>query len=133
MALTAKHQIKIQGADKTQATALAIEFWTGKGFIVQSSSYNCIVLRRNGYGSVGKLLNNLINELITEGKDVAWDQIPTELTVLCQVLPHEANWDLVFKLSKGYNEINPGDFARISKSWCNEFSDFCHQWMNITN
>ena len=37
MALTSKHQVKIPGADKTQAAALAIEFWTGKGFIVHTS------------------------------------------------------------------------------------------------
>jgi hypothetical protein len=130
MALQANHQVKIPGADKTQATALAIEFWTSKGFIVHSSSYNCIVLHRNAYGSFGKLVGRVVKELVSEEKDIAFDQIPTELTVLCQVLPKESKWDLSFKLAAGYEEKNPGDFSSVVVSWCNEFSDFCRQWMN---
>jgi hypothetical protein len=133
MALSAKHKVIIPAADKTQATALAIEFWTSKGFTVHNSSYNCIILRRNGYGSVSRLLSNFINELISEGEVIPWDNIPTELTVLCQVLPQEAKWDLNFRTSNGYNEKNVGDFTRASKSWCNEFTDFCRQWMNGTD
>ena len=61
MALQADYQVAIEGADKTQATALAIEFWTDQGFIVHSSSYNCIIFRRNGYGSLGKLLDSFLS------------------------------------------------------------------------
>jgi hypothetical protein len=133
MALQANHQVIIHGADKTQATALAIEYWTSKGFTVHSSSYNCIVLHRNGYGSIGKRLGNLFNGLVSEVKELSWDRIPTELTVLCQVLPKEAKWDLAFKLASGYSEKNPGDFSSASCSWCNEFADFCRQWMDNAN
>jgi len=133
MALTAKQQVKIPGADKTQATALAIEFWTSKGFIVHGSSYNCIVLRRNGYGSIGKLFGSFFDRLVSEEKGISFDQIPTELTVLCQVLPKEAKWDLSFNLAVGYEENNPGDFSSLVGSWCNEFADFCRQWMSNTD
>ena len=130
MALQANHQVIMPGADKTQATALAIEFWTSKGFTVKSSSYNCIVLRRNGYGSVVNQLGNFFNQLVSEAKELSFDRIPTELTVLCQVLPKEAKWDLSFILAAGYSEKTPGDVSSVSGSWCNEFADFCRQWMN---
>jgi hypothetical protein len=122
MALQANHQVKIPGANKTQATALAIEFWTGKGFIVHTSSYNCIVLRSNRYGSIGRLY-----EYIFGGGVKPWDQHPMELTVLCQVLPQETKWNLSFKLP--YTETDLESFTQVTKSWCNEFSDFCLQWM----
>ena len=130
MALQAKHQVKIPGADKTQATALAIEFWTSKGFTVHSDSYNCIVLRRHGYGTTRRFLGCVIEEL-AGGEETPFDQAPVELTVLCQVLPKEAKWNLNFKLSY-YSEKNPGDFSRASQSWCYEFAAFCREWMNNT-
>jgi hypothetical protein len=144
MALQANHQVIIPGADKTQATVLAVEFWTSKGFTVQSSSYNCIVLRRNGYTSVSEIgawtrfrkgLGDLVNELASEKdkpvrNNIPWDEIPVELTVLCRVLPKETKWDLNFKLGEGYIETNPGGFSIASRSWCDEFADFCRQWMN---
>lgn len=130
MAAQAKHQVKIDGADKTQATALAIEFWTSKGFKVHSDSYNCIVLRRNGYGTMGKLFGCLLEEF-AGGEETPFDQAPVELTVLCQVLPNEAKWDLDFNLSY-YSEKNPGDFSQASQAWCNEFASFCREWMNNT-
>ena len=129
MALQANYQVAIEGADKTRATALAIEFWTGKGFTVHSSSYNCIILRRNGYGSIGKLLGSLFTELAGQN-DIPWDRAATELTVLCQVLPKTAKWDLSFKLAANYSEKNPGDFSRICRSWCDEFAAFCREWMD---
>lgn len=127
MALQANHQVIIPAADKTQATALAIEFWTSKGFTVHSNSYNCIVLRSNGYGhvSIGRLYGFLFG---SETKP--WDQIPMELTVLCQVLPQETKWNLSFKLPIDYTETNFEPFTQATKSWCNEFSDFCRQWIN---
>ncbi len=125
MALQANNWVTIPDADKTQATTLAIEFWTSKGFTVHSNSYNCIVFRRNGYGSVGKLI---IDSLLAE--ELPFDQIPTELTVLCQVLPKEAKWNLSFKLGAGYSEKNPGDFSIASLSWCSEFDAFCRKWMD---
>ncbi len=128
MALQATHQVEIDGADKTQAVALAIEFWTSKGFIVHSNSYNCIILRRNGYGSAGKLLGRLLSDLADQD-GTPWDQAATELTVLCQVLPKKAKWDLRFKLASDFSEKTPGDFSRTCQSWCDEFGAFCREWM----
>lgn len=124
MGLQANHQVIIAGADKTQATALAIEFWTGKGFIVHTSSYNCIVLRSNSYGSMGRLC-----EFIFGSEAKPWDQIPMELTVLCQVLPQETKWNLSFKLHSIYTETHLESFTQAAKSWCNEFADYCREWM----
>ena len=125
MALQANHQVIIPAADKTQATVLAIEFWTSKGFTVHSNSYNCIVLRSNGYGSIGRLY-----EFLFGGEAKPWAQHPMELTVLCQVLPQEAKWNLSFKLPDSYTEESLEGFTQITKFWCNEFADFCRQWMN---
>lgn len=110
--------------------SLAIEFWTGKGFIVHSSSYNCIVLRRNGYGSVGKIVGRFVKEIVSEEKEIDFDEIPTELRVLCQVLPKEAKWDLSFKIGAGYRENYPGEFSTVVAYWCDEFARFCREWMN---
>ena len=130
MTLQTKHKVRITGADKTQAAALAIEFWTSKGYTVHSDSYNCIIFRRNGYGTFGKILGDTLNHLFVDGSELPWDQHPVELTVLCQVHPKETIWDVTFKLGTGYIETTPGDFSRVSKSWCNEFSEFCREWMN---
>jgi hypothetical protein len=127
MSVQAKHQVKIAEADKTQATALALEFWTSKGFKVYSDSYNCIVLRRNDYGTMGKLFSCIIGDFASE-EETSFDQAPVELTVLCQILPNETKWDLEFKLAY-YVEKTPGDFSRVSQVWCNEFASFCREWM----
>jgi hypothetical protein len=129
MATSAKHQVTILGADKTQITALAIEFWTSRGFVLHNSSYNCIVLRRGGFGSIGNLLGRVVSELFDDDKGRPWDEAPMELRVLCQVPPEKATCELDFKLAFGCDEMNPGDFSRASRSWCDAVSLFCRQWM----
>ena len=125
MSLQSRNWVKIQGANKTQAMALAIEFWTSQGFKVHSNSYNCIVFRRNGYGSIGKLI-----DCVFIGGEISFEESPTELTLLCQVLPDEANYDLTFKFQVGIVENSPGDFSDTALSWCKEFAGFCHKWMH---
>lgn len=128
MSIEACHEVVLPGADKTQATALAIEFWTSQGFAVHTSSYNCLVFRRNGYGSVGGMLGNLLNQITSEDDGVPYEQAATQLTVLCQVLPREAKYNLKFEVSQ-INEITPGDFSEVALPWCHEFLSFCRQWM----
>lgn len=126
MALQAHNYVNIPNAEKEQIVVLVVEFWTSKGFTVHSNSYNCIVFRKNGYGSISKIINGFFFG------ERSYDQSPMELTILCQILPKEAKLDLFFKLGVGYSENNPGDFSSCSLSWCNEFVVFCNQWMDKT-
>lgn len=125
MALQAKHTVTIAGADKVQASALAIEFWTSKGFSAHSESYNCIVLRRNGYGS---FIANLTFQ-VSGVKKIDFEDTPTQLTVMCQVLPQKVTLSLKFEFGIGFIEAWPGELSNDTESWCNEFTAFCNEWL----
>jgi hypothetical protein len=114
--------MRIIGVNSAQASILAIDFWTSKGFIVHSGSHNCIVLRSNKYGSTRSLLSGLF------GND--WTQVPMELTVLCKVIPQEVEWNLSYKLHIYYTEESRYSFALATRGWVDEFVDFCNQWIS---
>jgi hypothetical protein len=107
--------------DKVQGAALAIEFWTSLGFETHSSSYNCLVLRRNKYGTAGDVLGGLFGE-------EPWDAAPLQLTVLIQELPSQVKFNLKFEVGFGRHEQKEGDFNRSTKVWIDDFISFINEW-----
>ena len=77
---------------------------------------------------LGDVVTTLASEFVGEERKVPYERAATQLTVLCQILPRKAKYDLQFKVSQVY-EINPGDFSQVALSWCHEFLSFCRQWM----
>lgn len=84
---------------------LVIDFWTSKGFQEHQSSYNRLVLRRSGYGTVKALLGSLA------AGDMLFETAPVELVVLIQTRPDDAKYELRFALGSGY-----GERKRVSSS-----------------
>jgi hypothetical protein len=116
-------KVTISGVDKTLATTLIMEFWTGKEFVLYSNSYNCLVLRRKKYGSVVNFIKCLVD-------GSTWAEAPMELTVLCQALPQETILNLNFKLSESISSTNNLEsFKSVIDSWVKEFIAFCNQWI----
>ena len=62
-ALFAEFEVSVPGLNKTQALALAMEFWTGQDYIEHQSSYNRIVFRKNGYGTISCGIKCLLNNI----------------------------------------------------------------------
>ena len=116
------HQVLIAGADKTQATALAMEFWTSKGYTVHNSSYNCLVFRSKNYGSFGLVIAAF------KGKRVEYQQSGIELTMLCQTHPSMVKWELQFDCYH-LDKKDDAEFDQETKNWCDEFDQFCREWM----
>lgn len=124
MAVVANWEVTIPGLNKTQSLALAIEFWTGQGYIEHQSSYNRIVFRKNGYGTITSGIKFMLNS-----DDVPWEQAPIELTVHFQVLPNEAKYHLSFTLGGGVNEKEEGDFSEYVSGLCDAFLAFNQEWI----
>ena len=126
MAVVANWEVTIPGLNKTQSLALAIEFWTGQDYIEHQSSYNRIVFRKNGYGTISSGIKFLLNN-----DDVPWEQAPIELTVHFQVLPNEAKYHLSFTLGGGgrLHEKEEGDFSKYVSGLCDAFLAFNQEWI----
>lgn len=123
--MRAVHQVVIAGADKTQATALAIEFWTSKGYTVHKDSYNCLVFWSHWYGSFRNMFRKF---KIGRGEEnPEYGEMSIELTMLCQTHPTEVKWELQYHVM-GY-EDKDGAFNQETRKWCNEFDVFCRRWM----
>ncbi len=101
---------------------LLMEFWTAKGFQEHQSSYNRLVLRRNGYGSVKAMLGSLTS---AEGP---WTEAPMELVALIQIRPDHARYELQFTLSMGWHELKAGDFQKFTGEWVDEYIAFVNEW-----
>lgn len=122
MGSAATWTVTAPGVNKAQAALLVMEFWTAKGFQEHQSSYNRLVLRRNGYGTVKGFLGSLTSE---EGP---WTEAPMELTALIQIRPDHAKYELQFTLGVGWNELKAGDFQRFTEEWVDEYIAFVDEW-----
>lgn len=122
MSSAATWTVTASGLNKTQAGLLALEFWTAQGFREHQASYNCLVLRRNGFGTAKALLGSLTS---IEG---GWERAPVQLTVLIQIRPDHAKYELQFMLGWGWQESTPGELEECSREWIDEFITFVHEW-----
>ncbi len=109
------------GVNKTQAAILAMEFWTSQGFAEHTSSYNRLVLRRNGYGTASNWLKTAWS-----GYSGTWDQAPMELVILIQILPDHATYGL--ELRSSWDERKHGDFQRFTNALVDGFIKFNNEW-----
>lgn len=116
-------EVTAPGLDKMQAAALAIEFWTSKGFEAHSSAYNRLVLRRSGFGKATPWVESLF------GVEKLWHDMPLELTVLVQFLPTMAKYELKFEASAAWN-VDLGNFKIYANGLVDEFIGFINQWMS---
>lgn len=119
--MQAVHQVVITGADKTQATALAMEFWTSKGYTFHSSSYNCLIFRSMNYGSFGLVVSAFM------GEEIEYKQCGIELTMLCQTHPRTVKWELQFNCY--HLDEEDEEFNQETRNSCDEFDQFCREWM----
>jgi hypothetical protein len=101
---------------------LLMEFWTAKGFQEHQSSYNRLVLRRNGYGSAKAILGGLVSG------ERAWTEAPIELVGLIQIRPDHARYELEFTLGLGWYESIAGSFQRWTGEWVDEYIAFVNEW-----
>ena len=108
---------------KAQAGALAVEFWTSEGFEVSDSSYNRLIFRRRGYGTVSSWL-----EINVIGGSWSWTEVPIELTVLTQIMPSETKYTLQFRALAGVQEQNEGEYERFTEGWVDQFIAFINEW-----
>lgn len=127
MKLTSKHTVTLPCADKVKTAALAVEYWTSKGFRSHSQSCNCFVFRSLGYGSSERFLGWIVHSFFDVVKP--FDETPVELTMLCQNRPLETRWELEFQLEEGVVEGQKGSFSTWCQSMCDDYSAFCLEWI----
>lgn len=123
MGVWVNHSVAAKGIDKMQAGILAIEFWTGKGFKVHSSTYNHLVLRRSGYGQAGHWIESLF------GGEKEWHDMPLRLTILIQWLPTNVKYELKFETSRAW-DVKLDDFSDHAGTLVGEFISFINQWVS---
>lgn len=123
MPTTAGFIVTARGVSKSQAAVLLLEFWTSKGFSEHTASYNRLVLRRNGYGTLARWLEcNLF------AGTTPWSEVPTELTVLIQTRPDHTSYDMTFALGGGIEEQQPAGFRWALDPEVAEFVSFINDW-----
>jgi hypothetical protein len=123
MGTAAAWTVRIPNLSKIEAVTLLMEFWTALGFQEFKSSYNRIVLRRNGFGTMMSAFSSIITE---EGTPLSSG--PTELTVLIQVRPDLTIYEFQFVLGVGWNEDRAGGFSAVTEEWIDEFITFVNEW-----
>jgi hypothetical protein len=118
--------VSAKGVSKAGAVALLMEFWTSKGFQEHESSYNRLVMRRNGFGTV----RSWIESATIASADLA--KAPTELTVHIQVRPDHTKYEVQFALGAAWSEVNKGGLEAITRIEIDEFIAFINDWTSHT-
>jgi hypothetical protein len=115
--------VRARGVSKAQAIILLLEFWSSKGFIQHEASLNRVVLRRNGYGSLGAWISSNFVE-----DEVRYESVPMQIVALIQIRPDYVIYDVMYCLVGGIEEKTKGDFSRFAGKEVAEFTEFLREW-----
>ena len=117
------------GATKAAAATLLLEYWSSLGFAVHSHALNEVVLRVNGYGKLGRWLED---QALEAGVKVEWHQMPIQLTVRFLAKPTGTKYTFAFLLadrwSSGGDEELQG-FLKAMRAWIDGFLEFVASWV----
>ena len=125
MAAVYSWQFEAQGVPKADAAVLLLEFWSSRAYQVHRQAFNELVLRVNGFGSLGKWFEF---QALEPGQLVPYANLPVQLTARFLAKPHSTHFTLHFELPDRWSNGDNSGFYYSTQNWVSEFIEYVNAW-----